>query len=141
MCLGTETVGQKLGKRNCFIGNVVYKVDDKVIGAEFPHYLTANTAGGERSGDDAILAAAYGDGGKFPVTVVNGLENGTAFGADGGGEGGVFDVAALIYSAVFAQQRRTDFIAGVGHIGVLHRLFGLFNEFFGCHKQLLKMQS
>ena len=62
MRLGTEAVGQKLGKRNCFIGNIIYKVDDKVIGAELPHYLTANTAGREGTGDDAILTAAHGDG-------------------------------------------------------------------------------
>ena len=59
-------------------------VNEKIVAAEFPHHLTAHAAGRERPGDDAVLSAAHGDGGKVPVSVVDRLEEGGALGADRG---------------------------------------------------------
>ena len=50
------------------------KVDDKIIIAEFPHHLAADTAGREWAGDDAVLAAADSQGGKVPMAIVDRLE-------------------------------------------------------------------
>ena len=121
---GGKTVGQQLRKGHGLEAGVMDQVDYKVIGAEFPHHLAADAAGREGAGDDSVLAAADGDGGKIPVAVVDRLEEGGAFGADRGGVGSVFHVAALIDGAVGAEQGGSHLVAGVGRVGVGHGLLG-----------------
>ena len=119
---GGEPKGQQLRQCHGFIPFVVHQMNEKIVPAELPHDLTADPAGWEGPGDDAILAAADGDGGKVPVPVIDGLEKGGALGAVGWTVGGVFDVAALIDGAVGAQQRRPNLVARIGHIGMAHGL-------------------
>ena len=97
-------MGQQLRQGDGFVAALrSHQVHREIIPAEFPHHLAAHAAGGEGPGNDAALAAAYGQGGKVPVPVIHGLENGGPLCADGGAEGGIFDVAALIHRAVLAQ--------------------------------------
>ena len=57
-----------------------HQIDRKIILAEFPHYLPADTAGGESTGNDAVFAAADGDGLKAAVAVIYRLKEGGALG-------------------------------------------------------------
>ena len=57
-------------------------------------------------------------------------------GTDSRPEGGIFDVAALVDSAVGTQQRCADLEAGVGGIGAGHGFFGQFNQLFRCHYRI-----
>ena len=79
-------------------------MDPEIVLAELPHHLTAHTAGREKALDDTVLAAADSDGGKLPLAVGDGLEEGGALSADRGGIGGVFDVAAGVDGAVGAKD-------------------------------------
>ena len=133
MFLRREAERQDLGQGVGFAALRRDHVNEKIVAAEFPHHLTAHAAGRERPGDDAVLSAAHGDGGKVPVSVVDRLEEGGALGADRGAVGRVFDVAALIHRPVGAQQRRAHLIAGVGDVGMGHGLSGKLTQFFGCH--------
>ena len=77
--------------RELFFHNAAFsvgEVDHKVRAAELAHYLTADTAGGA-GGIWGVLAAYNSDGGKVPSAVKNGLKDGGAFRANGGGKGGV----------------------------------------------------
>ena len=117
MFAGAETVGQKLCQRYGIVAVGMHQIDDKIVAAEFPHDLTAYTAGRKCAGDDTVFAAADSNGGKIPLSVVNGLEEGSAFAAVGRAVGCVFDVATLIHRAIFAQQRRAYFIEiGRAHV-------------------------
>ena len=122
MLPGAEAVGQQLGQRHGFKASVVHQINEKILPAELPHDLTADPAGREGPGDDPIFSAADGNGGKRPVSVVDGLEKGGALGAIGGTVGGVFNVAALIDGSVGTQQRRAYLVARIGHIGMAHGL-------------------
>ena len=131
-----EAVRQKLSQCDGVITAIfAYQIDGKVIIAKFPHDLPADTTRGKLAGNDAILATADRNGGEFPVAVKNGFEECGAFCADSRGKGCVFDVAALIYGAVFTQQCCAYLIAGIGHIGVGHGFLGQFDQLFRCHKQ------
>ena len=134
MLCRAEAEGQDLCQGPSLVTLLVHHVDHKIILAELPHDLAADAAGRECAGDDAILAAADGDGHEIPVAVINSLEKSCAFAAVGGTVGGVFDVAALVHGAVSAEQRGTDLEAGVGCVGVGHGLLGQFHEFFWCHR-------
>ena len=135
MFCGAEAVGQNLRQGEAVIAIVGRShVDHKIIVAKFPHHLPAHAAGRERAGDHAVLAAAHGNGHKIPVSIVDRLEKGCALGADSGGKGGVFNVAALVNRAVGAQQRRAHLVAGVRDIRMGHGLFRHFDEFFRCHR-------
>ena len=122
MLPSSEAVGQKLGQCDRLKALVVYQIDAEIVSAELPHDLTADAAGWEGTGDDAALSAADGDGGKVPVSVIDGLEKCRPLGAVGGAVGSVFDVAALIDASVGTQQRRAHLKAGVGRVGVAHSL-------------------
>ena len=74
MLPSSEAVGQKLGQCDRLKALVVYQIDAEIVSAELPHDLTADAAGWEGTGDDAALSAADGDGGKVPVSVIDGLE-------------------------------------------------------------------
>ena len=76
MFLSGEAEGQDLGQGVGFAALRRNHVDEKIVAAEFPHHLTAHAAGRERPGDDAVLSAAHGDGGKVPVAVIDRLEEG-----------------------------------------------------------------
>ena len=134
MLLGAEAEGQQLCHGFGFEALFVHHVDQKTIIAELPHDLPAHAAGRKTAGNNAILAAADGNGSKIPVTVIDCLENCGAFRAVGGSVGGVFNVAALIHRAIFAQQRRAYLVAGIGHICVLHGLLGQLHQFLSRHK-------
>ena len=110
-----------------------HQPDHEILSAELRQYLPADTAGREQPGDDTILATADGDGSEIPVAVIYCLENGSALSADRGAVGAVFDVAALIHSAVGAQQRRAHLIAGIGAVGMGHGLFRQVHQFLGSH--------
>ena len=104
MGLGGEAVGEQIGEGDRLDASVFsYQVDEKIILAEFPHYLTAHAAGREKACENAILSAADGNCLELPFPIVHRLEEGASLGADRGGEGGIFDVAALVHPAVFAQ--------------------------------------
>ena len=114
-----ETMGQNFAERNSLIAALcAYQINHKIILNKFPHYLAAYAARGELTGDLAVFAAADGDGGKFPMAIVHCLENGVSFSADGGGKGCVFNIAALVYRAVFTQKGRTNAVAGVGAVSL-----------------------
>ena len=129
--------GETIGKNFCqcagLIAFLIYHIDEKIILAEFPHHLAADTAGRETAGDDAVLTTADSNGNKVPVTVIDGFEEGGALGAVGRTIGGVFDVAALVYGAVSTEQGRADLVAGVGNVGEGHGFFGQFYQFFRGH--------
>ena len=108
----------------------------KIRAAEFPHHLAAHTAGGTKPGNDAALAAAYGDGGKIPLPFADSFEKGGTLGAVGGGKGGVFNVAALVHGAVGAEQSGAYLKAGVGTVGSCHGIFCQFDQFFWGHIHL-----
>ena len=72
--LRIETEGQDLGQCSGFKSVRVHHVNQKIVIAEFPHDLTADTAGREAACDHTILAAADGDGHKIPVAVIDRLE-------------------------------------------------------------------
>ena len=114
MLLGAEAVGQKIGKGQSIVPVGPHQIHGKVILAELPHHLPADTAGRESAGEMAVFAAADGNGGKIPAAVGDGLEEGGTLGADRRGKGCVFDVAALIDGAVGTQQGRAHGKAGVG---------------------------
>ena len=76
MLTGFEAKGQNFRQCPGFIAIGVDHINDKIILAEFPHDLPAHTAGRKSAGDDAIFAAAYGDGDKIPVTVIYCFEKG-----------------------------------------------------------------
>ena len=134
--LQRKTAGQKLLQRVGVVAVHLYQMHGKIHIAEFPHHLTAYTAGREQTRDDSVLAAADGDGGEIPMAVVDRLENGGALGAIGGAVGSIFDIAALIYGAVGAQKGCADLEAGVGCVGMGHGLFRQFTEFFRCHADI-----
>ena len=106
---GGEPKGQQLRQCHGFKALLVHQINEKILSAELPHDLTADPAGRKGPGDRSVFSAADGDGGKVPVSVVDGLEEGGAFGAVGGAVGGVFDVAALIDGSVGTQQRRRKY--------------------------------
>ena len=134
MLFGGKTVRQQLGKGQSLVRIVrACQIDDKIVLAEFPHDLPADTAGGKMTGDDPVLAAADRNGRKLPMPVIHRFEKGCALGTNGGGEGSVLYIAALIDCAVSAKQCRADLKAGVGDIGVGHGFFGQFDELFGSH--------
>ena len=110
----TETHGQQFNERPGDDALVAGHVDDEVVTAEFPHDLSADAAGRERTGDHTIHTAAYCDGGEVSMAVVDGCKEGGAFGTVGGTVGGVFDVAALVDGAIGTEESSTDFTAGVG---------------------------
>lgn len=90
-------MGQKFCQRHHF--NTVFDTDDideKVICAKFPHYLTAYTAGRKRTGNLSILAAADCDCLEIPVAVINSFKKRNALCTNGGGERGILNVASLI---------------------------------------------
>ena len=96
-------MGQQLCQRNGFIASVrTHQVHREIILAKFPHDLTAHAAGRKSTGNDTALAAAHRQGGKVPMTVIHGLENGGPLCADGGAERSILDVAALVNRAVLA---------------------------------------
>ena len=120
-----EAKGQQLAQINCAIGSVgTDHIDHERFAAELPHHLPAYAAGRKFAGNNAILAAADGNGGKITVSIVDCLKKGGAFGAVCGAVGGIFDVAALVYGTVGAKQRRAHLVAGIGHISMLHGLHG-----------------
>ena len=101
-----------------------------------PEPLPADPAGGKSTGNDTVLAAADGNGPKAAVTVIYSLKEGSALGAVGGGIGGVFNIAALIHTAVIAKQGSANLVAGIGNIGVVHGVFCQRAKLFGCHNIL-----
>ena len=117
-----EPIGQKLPEGHGLIALFVHHVNKEIVLTELPHDLAADPAGRKGPGDNATLAAADSDGGKVPVTVIDGLKNSGSLSAVGGALGGVFDVAALIDGSVGTQQRRPHLIAGIGYVGMGHRL-------------------
>ena len=101
MLFCAEAVRKQLSQSQCFEASVgAHEGDGEIVVAEFPHYLPADAARGKRTGKDAILAAADGDGGERAMTIVDCLEKGGALGAVGGRIGGIFNIAALIHRAV-----------------------------------------
>ena len=56
----------------------------KITAAEFPHDLTANTAGCSSSGGLPCPSAYHGNGTKNPFALADSLENGASLGADCG---------------------------------------------------------
>ena len=100
---GRETKGQNFCQCCRFPALFGDHMDLEIIFAEFPHHLAADAAGRERTFDDAVLAAADSDGYEGAVAVVDRLEESGPLSADGGGEGCVFDIAALIYCTIGAQ--------------------------------------
>ena len=104
-----KAVRQDLSKRMRFHRIQSDHVDDEIIGAEFPHDLTAHTAGRERARNNPILAAADRNGYKIPVSIINRLKKSSPLSTVGRAIGGIFDVAALIDCPIGAQQRSTYF--------------------------------
>ena len=104
LLFGHIHIAKAKGQQLCHSGFLITggrnHVDFEIVTTEFPHHLPAYAAGRKLAGDDAILTAADGDGNKIPVTVVDRLEDGGTLGADGGGIGGVFDVAAGVDRSV-----------------------------------------
>ena len=135
MFCGTEAVGQQICHGAAFKGiSAGDHVDHKIIVTEFPHHLAAHAAGRECAGNNPILTAADGDGGKVPMAVVNRLEDGGTLGEDGGGEGCVFNIAAAVYGAVGTQQRCAYLVAGIRGIGMGHGFFSKLSQFFRGHR-------
>ena len=80
MLFGTEAERQKFRQGHGFDTALrADHVDPEIVTAKFPHHLPANAAGGEGSGDDAVLAAADRNGGKIPVAVIDCLEESRPF--------------------------------------------------------------
>ena len=103
MGFGVKAVGKDLGKGNGFITvSVSDQINHKIIFTEFPHYLSANAARRELTGDLTVFSTANGNGFKFPVSVINCLKKCVAFGANGGCKRCVFNITALINSAIGA---------------------------------------
>ena len=103
MFSGGKTQGEKLSQPLELPGSVgAGQIYGEIPAAKLGHYLAADAAGGEVACDDAVLAAADGNGGKISAAVTDCFEYGGAFSADCRGEGGVFDVAALVNGAVTA---------------------------------------
>ena len=136
MLFGTEAERKDFRQCPCFVTVRVNHIDDKIVLAEFPHDLTANTTGRKSAGNDAILAAADRNGHEIPLTIVDCLEEGRALSAVGGAVGCIFDVAALIDRSILAQPRRADLIAGLGNVSMGHGFFGQLNQFFRCHHRI-----
>ena len=96
MGLGPEAVRQNLGQRPFRAYTILaYEIHPEIIRTEFPHDLAADSAGREHVGNDPVFAAADGDGGEFPMAVIDCLEKGRPLGAVGGSVGSVFNVAPL----------------------------------------------
>jgi len=87
--------------------------------------------------DFALFAAADGNRHEFPLSLGHCLGKGSALGADGGGKRGVFNVAALVYRPVGAQQCRPHKVAGVGGISPPHGIYGIVDQNFRFHSFLL----
>ena len=125
MLRGIEAIGQKLPQIHRLICSArADHVDHEFLIAEFPHDLPANAAGWKGAGDHTVLAAADGNGGKIPVSVVDCLKKGGALRAVCRAVCRVFNVASLIHRPIRAQKRRPDLIAGIWYIGMLHSLKG-----------------
>ena len=84
MSLRAEAVGQEVSQRHSVKAVRIHQIHLKIIPTEFPHHLAADTAGRELSFNDAVLAAADGNGHKIPVSVVDRLEESGTLSADGG---------------------------------------------------------
>ena len=57
-------------------------LNTEIVPAKFPHHLTAHPAWREDA--EISILAHHRNGGKFPFSIVDGLEKCIAFGADGG---------------------------------------------------------
>ena len=95
MFFRTKAIGKDVFQGYGFKVLFVHQVENEVILAEFPHDLTAHTAGRELAFDDPILAAADGNGFEIPMAVVDRLEESGALGANSGSKGRVLNIAAV----------------------------------------------
>ena len=100
--IGAKTVGQELFQRESLLLTVAVEADDLQLRGELPHHLTAHAAG------HAEVLALSGDDNAAETSVALGhsVENGVALGADAGGIGGIFHVAAGEYRAALTFQCR-----------------------------------
>ena len=111
----------------------IHDINDEIIFAEFPHHLTADTAGRERTGNDTVLAAADRNGSKIPLSVGNCLEKGRPFGADRRAVGCVLDIAAGVYCSVITLQSSTHRKVGLGYIGHFQHIYSRLTQFLFRH--------
>ena len=110
-----EAVGEQVGERKGQLVSALVQADDFQLRGEFAEHLAAFATGDA----GAVAPSGHHDALEAVVALADGLEHGSALGADGGGVSGIFNVAAGVDRAVLTLQRRAHGEVGIGAVGPL----------------------